>query len=805
MTIGFTFLGSAIVASATVASFAPSEASREARFANPPGDCRLLPIRHRHPFDPAAHVAAIERMGDRGFGGFAVNVDRGSFDVPGPRYVENEAAWPSLKAGLDFARTSGMAAWLYDELGYPSLSAGDLVLRGHPELEQTGWLVAMASVKGGEPVTLEVPLGRFLAAVAMKVDAEGRLLAEPFVDVASAVGNVRPLPLPFATAQTKPFDAAGRPALGLAKSRDEIRTGPFAWTAPAGADWTVCVVTEDYIFEGTHPECKGMKTKFRYPNPLLRESAERFLAVNHAAYARHLGDDLGKYFTSTFTDEPSLMGNWWRPMPYVVLSSAPELAARYRTRTGGRDLVADIPYLVTDSADGNNTSGRLRIAFWDEAARLYEEAFFKPISGWCRAHGFRSGGHLMGEESFAFHVSHYGDFFRCLKALDAPSIDCLTSVPANVPYLTALFAGSARELTGATHTMAEVSSHCENNRKPAYHVSEDEVQGSLNRLLWGGINTFTCYYGLQRFTDDQTRAINLRLGRVSTLLLRDGYSRADVALFYPAKDAMRVYRPQPCVWYDEGTPVRALQKAFDAAAKSLYEDGRCFLIVDEETLEQATVDGDALAFRDLRFKAVVMPSVSTLSLRAGDVLKRFEAAGGKLVRASERTDVAAELRALLERHVDVRSDRPGGGASPIRISHRRTKGGDVFFVMNDSAAAFRGTLAFCGKPAQLEFWDLEKGIHGPVVRTSEGAVPIELPAYRACVYTTPATCVPRRLAAVKDGVRTVIGHRAESLPKGENVRVLNLADGKVFAAEDGKNCIIQACHGLVDWFKHTNR
>ena len=735
----------------TAVTLTSPDAPREARFANPPGECRLLPIRHHQPPNPRTNVAEVKRLLDRGFGGYAGNV---AFGNPGTRtawYVENETNWPSFKTAADFAKASGMALWLYDELGYPSLSAGDLVLRGHPELEQTGWLVATAAVKGGENVKLDVPPGKFLAAVAVRTDGRDRIATDGFTDVSAAVRDDLPLPEPFATARTKPFDAAGRSALGLAKDRREIRTGPFAWTAPKGADWRVYVITEDYIFEGTHPECKGMKTKFRYPNPLLKVAAERFVEVNHAAYARHLGDDLGRYFASTFTDEPSLMGNWWRNMPYFVFSSAPGLADRYRDRTGGRDLVADIPFLVTDSADGNATSGRLRIAFWDESAKMYEDAFFRTISQWCRAHGFLSGGHLMGEETFSFHVSHYGDFFQCLKALDCPSIDCLTSIPSNVSYSAALFAGSARELTGAAYTMVEVSSHCENHRKPPYFVSEDEIQGTLNRLLWGGINTYTSYYGWGRFTDEQTRAINLRLARASTLLLRDGHTVADVALFYPARDIMRLYRPQTNVWQDKGTPVRELQRVFDAAAESLYADGRCFMIVDEDTLERSTVDGDDLTFRDLRWRVVVLPSVETLSPAARDRLAAFEAVGGTVVWADAKTDVAAAVGAALERHVTVVGAK---GPSPIRVAHRRTSEGDVFFVMNDSPKAFGGILRFCGNPKDMTFWNLSEGTHAAAVSSPDGTVRLDLPGCRACVFTTPTACCPRRLRNAGTTVRS---------------------------------------------------
>ena len=87
------------------------------------------------------------------------------------------------------------------------------------------------------------------------------------------------------------------------------------------------------------------------------------------------------------------MSNWWRPMPYLTLPSAPGLAEAYRKRTG-RDLLDDIPLISADGAD----SAECRIAFWDIAGQMTADAFFGTISDWCRAHGFRSGGHLMGEE-----------------------------------------------------------------------------------------------------------------------------------------------------------------------------------------------------------------------------------------------------------------------------------------------------------------------------------------------------------------------------------------------------------------------
>lgn len=144
----------------------------------------------------------------------------------------------------------------------------------------------------------------------------------------------------------------------------------------------------------------------------------------------------------------------------------------------------------------------------------------------------------------------------------------------------------------------------------------------------------------RRLQEQHRHGRDQRFGRPER---RDGHTVADVALFYPARDIMRLYRPQTNVWQDKGTPVRELQCVFDAAAKSLYADGRCFMIVDEETLEHATVGGDDQTFRDLRWKAIVLPAVTTLSPKASAVLGAFAAAGGTEIRAGACAPTVGDL------------------------------------------------------------------------------------------------------------------------------------------------------------------
>ena len=725
---------------AAIPLLTPTSASLEARFANPSGESRLLPIWHGGPFETVE--ARLEKAVRQGFGGVVCNMPWGPVSKPvGQRYVEDESAWPGFVRQVELAKKAGLSLWLYDEWGWPSGSAGDLTLRGHPELEQTGWFYARTDVKGGGKAELQMPPGRFQAAIAAELDADGKLTGK-FVDIASAVRDDLPVPEQFARAKTKPVDATERPRLGLAKTRAEIKTGPLVWEAPTGADWRIYAITEDYVFECTQAEGKGMPVKFRYPNPLVKAATERFLEVNHGAYAKRLGDDLGKYFTATFCDEPSINARFSRPMPYRVLPSAPGLADRYRARTEGRDIVRDIPYLADVAADGE-LSGRLRIAFWDEVGKMYAENFFGTISKWCRDHGFLSGGHLMGEERFAFHVAGYGNFFRCLKTLDCPSIDCLYSDPTRMPLTAALFAGSARELVGANRAMVEISSHVELHCQKPRVVGADEIQGALNRMLWSGINTFASYYEHYRYPDEVWRTINLRTARIATVFSEGGHSAAPVAVLLPIKDMMRVHVPLEVDRLDERTPIRALQDVFDGAVKSLYEAGRCFMVIDEETVEKSEIRGDELSFGNLRWKVLLLPGVKTLSASTRVKLKAFTSSGGVLLKTDVGIDAAEKVDAVLEQDVDFRNYAERV-PNPIRTAHRRTLIGDVFLILNDSAKPYRGSLRLCGNPKDVTLWNPSDGSHSAPSLENGGRICLVLPPYRAVVLSAKGPCAARR-------------------------------------------------------------
>ena len=118
----------------------PSESRPLAeRFAEPPPSARILRILHKQQDQPEAQDKVLRQLEAQGFGGFAGNV---SFDG----YVDDETKWPAFLRAVALAKEAGMSVWLYDECGYPSGSARDLTLRGHPEWAARGLLVAETNV-----------------------------------------------------------------------------------------------------------------------------------------------------------------------------------------------------------------------------------------------------------------------------------------------------------------------------------------------------------------------------------------------------------------------------------------------------------------------------------------------------------------------------------------------------------------------------------------------------------------------------------------------------------------------------------
>jgi len=572
-------------------------------------------------------------------------------------------------------------------------------------------------------------------------------------------------------------------------------------TNDANGALKVTDIRDGYVREGTHVSVSVSRYKYAYPNLLMREPTDRFIALTHDAYRRELGPVL-RHFDSTFTDEPSLMTFWMRPMPDLCLPISDELLAAYAAKFG-HPLKDDVPALVAGEPVGR--TAEIRHRYWTMVAERVTRNFTARLTEWTTANGILSGGHLLAEESVMAHVPLYGDFFRVLRGLSAPSCDMLTSVPEQVALLTPLLVGSAGELNGAPRVMSEASDHCqryrrEGDKRPVEQVTARQIVGSLNRQVWGGVNTFTSYYGWGAFSSAERQAINEEIGRTITLAA-EGRSAAEVAVLYPADTLMTGFEPKK--QGGGGELAQRTAALLNKTVRALFTAGRPFLLVDAATLAAAEVRDGALAAGPLKWRTVVLPNAETLPMDAARKLAALQAAGGQVLALGNRpvnsdrafpdaelaklaapwTQVPAELSGFMA-DVIAKRHEPAvavtrGSRDVLRFTHRRTaKDGDVFLVANDSDQAWVGAVRLADGGA-ARVWNPRIGLS----HEAAGEIPLELPPYAAVVLTTPRPVAgamrPGSSAAIRMGADPFAMPFELSLGKGTYV------DGAFTRTKDG--------------------
>lgn len=727
-----------ITATSLLLAVTAAAAPLEARFAEPPRAARYLPNLHELPADPAAQDAVLDQLDRRGFGGFVGN-------VPFSRYVDDPAGWPPFARIVEESEKRGMRRWLYDECGYPSGAARDLVLAGHPEWEARGLLVALTNAPGGAIVEMDCPPGLLRRAVAWRTDVAAPAATE--IPVNAAVAGHR-----------------------------------LKWRAPAEGTWRVMVATEDFLYDGT---MAAGSVAFRHPyvNLLMAEPTARFLEVTHAAYAAHLGKDLGRRFDATFTDEPALL----KPSGFFSLPWAPEF--------DGLGLLADLPALVDDGRAAEAPGARF--AFWSRVGDRVSKNYFGQIETWCRAHGLPSGGHLFWEEDTGDATPFYGDLFQCMRAFGAPGLDCLTSLPASVPARTARLAASAAELAGGPRlVMCELSDWSERQRygkddkRPVTRVTPEEILGSCYRLIEAGVNTFTGYYQWDwlGLGDGRIRDINLRLGRCNTLMT-EGTTAADIAILYPSDALKTVFEPTRIVG-EYGPRTARVAAQFDDVISRLEAARRPYTVVDAAAIGESSCSGTALRHGDLRWNVLVLSGALTLPVKTMRRIREFWRSGGLVVALGSvpvnspeefpcakvaaisaemfGTDPALAGRAQNGLAVflpfgrdDLLPDilaavlRPRLMADgPLSGTLRHADGHDTLMVRNESGRPWKGTVRFNGFTPALR-WEMGTNVPAAVAGP---ACEISLQPWEAVVFTGPRGESSLRIAGDRTAaVRAAIG------------------------------------------------
>jgi hypothetical protein len=308
--------------------------SLEQAFRSPPVECRpvtLYWLNGRLTQERLHEQMEAMRTRDR-FGGFA----------PLPLMGE---AWPSTQPAyltdayfrhygqiLDYARRHGLQVIFYDDMNFPSGTAGGRLQELHPDDVQKRLDKIERQVTGPAKVEMPRGRGRLMAAVAMNVQTRERI------------------------------DLTGR-----------VGAGGLSWNAPAGT-WKVmmfeCIV---------HPS--------RHVDYLDPEAVRRFQKLTYDEYHRRFPEHFGTTIRTNFFDDVTL---------YLVRPGYRTWTMDYNEKFQRRYGFHPAPYYPALWYNIGPQTAAARAHLLGFRCELLSDGYPAVTTEWCRRHGLQSSGHPAG-------------------------------------------------------------------------------------------------------------------------------------------------------------------------------------------------------------------------------------------------------------------------------------------------------------------------------------------------------------------------------------------------------------------------
>ena len=492
-------------------------------------------------------------------------------------------AWMKVTgACIDEARRLGMEAWLYDEDRWPSGAAGGLVTR--EERYRMRKLVMTetrdAAAVRWTPDTLAVFAARIDGPVATGV----RRLARG--------ARVRP-------------PAEGESLLVFTVETD------------ACSDW----------FNG-----------YTYLDTMNPDAVRAFIQVTHEAYRKRFGEDFGRVVPGIFTDEPHHGATVGEDGPGRTRTPwTGRLPAEFRKRYG-YDLLPHLMELFFDVEGVAIT--RARWHYHDCIAHLFVTAFAKQVFDWCEREGVAFTGHVLCEDTLSSQTHIVSSAMRFYEYMQAPGMDLLTERWR--VYDTAKQVASAARQFGRRWRLTETYG-CTGWDFPfaghkalgdwqaalginlrCHHLSWYTMEGEAKRDYPAGIFFQSPWWELYPAVEDY-------FSRIHAVMTR-GREVRDVLVIHPVESMwVSVKRG-----WGKLPATKELDGALIALRDSLLTRGVDFDYGDEDILARhgrivRRGGVPELVVKQAAYRVVVVPPLKTVRSTTLALLRRFVAAGGRVV------------------------------------------------------------------------------------------------------------------------------------------------------------------------------
>lgn len=587
-----------------------------------------------------------------------------------------------IKTGIDMAREQGMDAWIYDEEGWPSGFAGGIV----PQQSRDFWAKYMTLEHHSETDPIETE-----DLIALYVYCPD-------------TGCYQRLSIP---------DGQGKNL--------------------AGAD-SVTSACRDCGSNGEYLAVRRHSNRF-YVDTLNKDAIDAFLACTHEAYFERFGEEFGTCMKGFFTDEPRLVCNnfgdlaWSDRLPEAFLKEY------------SYDILDCLPALFLPVPGCE----KYRYDFWSLVSKLFTENYMKNIYDWCEAHGCKSTGHIMMEESVFSQMTSTAGVMPFYEYLHVPGIDWLRRM-IDSPVIGKQVGSVACQL-GKKQVLTESFALC------GWNVSFEELKWIAQWQFVNGVNQICQHlmaytirgsrkrdyppsHFIQQTWWKDSRLFQDYLARLC-VALSEGDQMADVLLIHPMKSGYVSY---------DGTrtdSIRRLDSELTKIANALSGAHISYHFGDETIIKKygCVKDGSFMVGR-IPYGAVILPHMYAIEGRTVELLLAFASQGGVIISTGELPsytnggrndlerlkDLAVKMdgeavRGFLEgkRLVTLSIAKHGREISQISYQQRSCEDGTILYLVNlDQKQGFDADIRILDKRCKVWELEAENGEQNPVAYEAEG-------------------------------------------------------------------------------------
>jgi hypothetical protein len=424
------------------------------------------------------------------------------------------------------------------------------------------------------------------------------------------------------------------------------------------------------------------------------ETVRTFIEFSYKPYLDRYKDEMGKTVPGIFTDEPQVSPRPWGNYPAVSFSPViPELFKKMH----GYDLIPDIASLFDTVGDYR----KIRYDYYQTIARCFEESFTKQIGEYNEKANSIFTGHINGEEDFNSVKRNVGNAMITYRHMQMPGIDqlglnySLLNSPKSVSSVANQY-GIPRRLSESYG----ISGHNMNFEDRKWlldwltinginfivpHLALYSMKGERKRDYPPDFSPAQPYWSYNKLFEDYTG----RMCYVSTI----GKYAADILVLHPLESD---YPGIPNDCYTQ----------YDRYLNDLQKIHRNYDLGDEQIMaDTAVIENGNFVIGKMSYKVVVLPDMLVIRRTTLDILKKFQAAGGEILKLGRypsavdgKADPAAidslrkitrvveegKLQEVLDEVMPQVFSLAGTGNELIWTHHRRVNNGGIIQMSNTS-------------------------------------------------------------------------------------------------------------------------